>query len=317
MSKKVTVLGFYGKKNTGDEAYKLAFPLIFPNFDFHFTDKLENVHDYVFLGGGNVLQSYFINQLSSINIPKYAMSVNAHAKDVAKYSHIFEKMFIRNMCEGVKQVPDYTFVLSPDRQNGKNLIRNIFQSQKADLYSRVIVVVMNAYVCSDHASLARDHINFDKVCYDLAKIMDTTSASFLFLPFGNGFPHNDRIANSFLYSKCKFWNKNAILYDEITVLDTLDIMAACNMSIGTRLHSAIFSCIGGTPFIDIGHHDKSKLFLETINKDWGINYWHFNSDKTKALIDDFLVNEDSYREELLKIAARNKDELTTLQLEIL
>lgn len=310
-----TVLGWYNHGNIGDEAYKIAFPKIFPNQKFTFTDVLPNNCERVFLGGGDVLQKYFLDQLKQTKAPKYAMSINMKCNETRHYIDMFDKMFIRNICPSTDKlfpVADFAFVLEPNFERGKELIKKMFQQHKAELYEKVIVIVMNAYLCSDEATLARDHITFDKVCYDLARIMDNTQASFLLLPFGNGFPHNDRLANSALYAKCKFWKKNVILYNELSVQNTLDVVSAANMLIGTRLHASIFACIGGTPFIDLTHHDKTQLFLESINKDWGVNYWNFNTERLKILMTDFLVNEEKYKQDLLMTTKKNRELLLNI-----
>lgn len=311
---KTSVLGWYNHGNIGDEAYKLAFPKIFPNHDFTFADIIPNC-ERVFLGGGDVIQPYFLSKLEKLKIPKYAMSVNIKPQNISKYNETFCKLLVRNIVpasKNVMTVPDFTFVLEANPQRGKKIIERLFQENKADLYNRVIVIVLNSYLCAGEATLARDHITFDKVCYDLARVMDNTPSSFLLLPFCNGFPNNDRLAASFLYTKCKYWKKHVILYKELSVQGTLDVISAANMLIGSRLHASIFSCIGGTPFIDLTHHDKTALFLESINKDWGVNYWNFSVDRLKGLMNDFETNEQAHKENLLQIAARNRSSLFDL-----
>ncbi len=311
-----TVLGWYDHSNIGDEAYKIAFPKIFPDHKFTFTDQLPKENERIFLGGGDVLQSYFLDQLKKSKAPKYAMSVNIKCQELPQYLEMFNQLFIRNVCSTTNKtlsIPDFSFMLEPDPENGKKLIAKMFEEAKADLYDKVIIVVLNAYLCSGEAALARDHIAFDKLCYDLAKIMDSTAASFLLLPFGNSFPHNDRLAASALYPRCKFWKKNVLLYRELSVQGTLDVVSAANMLIGSRLHASIFATIGGTPFVDITHHDKTMLFLESINKDWNVNYWNFSVERLKAFMGDFLANEQHHRTYLLDVARRNRLLLLDLQ----
>src|ERR1019366_6965568 len=130
----------------------------------------------------------FLDQLKKTKVPKYAMSVNIKNENIKPYLDIFKQCFVRNICQitdKVLSVPDFAFVLEANPEQGKKTIKRLFQENNADLYERVIIVVLNAYLCPTESALARDHINFDKVCYDLAKIMDTTPASFLLLPFGN------------------------------------------------------------------------------------------------------------------------------------
>ncbi len=298
MKPKIKVLGYYGAKNIGDEAYKLAFPFLFPEYDLTFTNKLTGPEETVILGGGDVLNPHFLNQLYHAK-HKHAMSVNS--KNVTG----FDSVIARDKRRGFQYLPDFAFILSSDRDRGKTLIKQIFDRNNADLYNNLVVVVMNSFLVPVEDTLARDHLTFEKVCYDLARLCDSVSASFMMLPFGNGFPRNDRIANSAVYMKCKFWKKNVVVYDELSVQDTLDICAAADAMIATRLHASIFSCIGGTPFVDLTHHDKTTCFLETIDRQhWGISYWHMDIDRVKTILVDFLTND--HRTALEKIASQNR-----------
>src|SRR5271156_1919935 len=55
----VLVYGFYNHGNYGDELFKDAFKLIFPELNFTFTDRITvdqlSVADAVFFGGGSFL----------------------------------------------------------------------------------------------------------------------------------------------------------------------------------------------------------------------------------------------------------------------
>ena len=141
--------------------------------------------------------------------------------------------------------------------------------------------------------------------------MDDTNASFVFIPFGGGDPQNDRITNGLAYAKCKFWKKNLMIYDQLSVQDTLDIFAAADASINTRLHASIFSTITGTPFIDLIHHDKNRVFVHSIMRpQWGLDYWHFNLNSARQLLNQFLGDKrKSDQKELLQIADKNREML--------
>jgi polysaccharide pyruvyl transferase WcaK-like protein len=312
----VAVLGWYGHSNIGDEAYKIAFPKIFPEINFTFQDKLEKRPECVILGGGDVIQPDFIKQINKFpEIPCFAMSVNLTSANYGLCKR-FNKLFVRNFVQDIKNVefmPDFTFVLTPDPQHGRELIEKQFNLEKAHLYEKVIVVTMNSYLSHGDNQLARDYINFERVCFEIAHVIDGINASVLLLPFGNGYPLNDRINNAFLYSKCKWWQKNLLVLDKFSVQDTLDIISAANVVIGTRLHSLIFACISGTPFIDLQHHSKTRFFLESIGKtEWTVDYWHFSSHKLNEIVADLLESEQIYRKELLEITNNNRHMLSKL-----
>jgi len=311
--KPISVLGWYNFDNIGDESYKLSFPRLFPGYDFIFSDKVDENAEIVILGGGDVLYPSFFDALKKApQAKKYAFSVNFRTdKLVMDNLAIFDKIISRNRVN-INQpnlfcYPDFTFILKSNKERGHRLISKLFNKYKCDLYKNVVVVVMNSFLCVRENSLARDYIAFDKVCYDLSKLMDSTSASFIFLPFGNGFPQNDRIANSAVYSYCKFWKKNLLVFDKLEIQDYLDIFGAADAAITTRLHGGIFSCIGSTPFIDLNHHTKTKLLLDWIGKpEWGVDYWHFDYHKTKTLLEDFLANKEFHKNEMGKINVASK-----------
>lgn len=305
--KKVTVLGWYGHRNIGDEAYKLAFPKLLPNYKLEFTNYLNGPTTTIILGGGDVINPHFINQISRYTTAdKYAFSVSTTGA-VEQYLKLFKRILSRD-----KDVPDFTFALDGNAKRGRMLIEAAFADAGAELYERLVVITMNTFLCQGESKLARDHVNFDRVCFELAKTIDSTSASFLFLPFGNGFPTHDVIANGILYSRCKFWKKNLLWTAPIDVQDALDICAAANAVIGARLHSLIFSCIGGTPCIGISHHDKTTSFLKTIGReDWNINYWQFDPTKVDLLLNDFLLRNAYYKDVAGSICRSQKEKLAS------
>lgn len=319
MKPKVTVLGWYGQGNLGDEAYKIAFPLLFPGVEFEFVNDIKSVNSTVVLGGGDVYNAFYIDKLRRLSARKFAMSVNCTDKQLIDQSiAMFDKVFFRAhntafVNDKVRVFPDFTFILEPSILRGKELIERQFKETDSDKYERVIVVVMNSFLSVNEGLLARDYLNFEKVATDLAQIFDETSASFLFLPFTNGFPQNDRITNSVVYSRCKFWKKNSLWYRPISVQEALDICCAANLTISSRLHGDIFSVIGGTPFIDLTHHSKTHAFLDFINRpEWSVNYWKFDGERLANLI-GAMVGDKKERFLLEKLASGFRSELKTVQ----
>lgn len=237
--KVVTALGWYGKMNCGDESYKLAFPSLFPDYEWRFTDKLTaevvGESDAIVLGGGDIMSDPFLNQLAFVEKPKHVISASCTEKtDVSKLAG-FQNIIVRDLHsveilkhKGVqaKYKPDVAFYLQPDRMRGRRLIRKEFNNQKADQYEKTVVVVMNGYLADAESNSydVRKFICFHKLAYDLGHIMDYTPASFIFLPFGQQFPWDDRAPNMWVAQKCKFWKKNLVIWSEPSVQNVLDII---------------------------------------------------------------------------------------------
>ena len=317
----IHVLGWYDHNNIGDEAYKIAFPKLFKNYEFTFGEKIKGKPDTIILGGGDVLSPKFLKTLDAHpQAKKYAFSINLRPELIGPQLSQFERIISRNFVDlrtvdnyKIQCFPDFTFVLEGNKGNGKQLIKELFSKHNSELYENVIVLTLNSFLCVREKILARDYVAFDKICYDLSKLMDNTNASFILIPFGNGFPQNDRISNAFVYANAKFWKKNLLVFEQLSIQETLDIFAAADAAITTRLHSAIFSCIGGTPFIDITHHTKNQMFMDFIGKpEWSLNFWHLDYYKALDLLKDFINNKEFFREQVSNINISSKKLLSQI-----
>jgi polysaccharide pyruvyl transferase WcaK-like protein len=321
----IFTLGFFDKQNLGDESYKDTFRALFPQHNFTFLDHIKkNVIDnneIVFLGGGNVLRTAYIKELQKIKDKKiYGFSVGME-EDLTFEPNLFEHVYARDektynnlkkMNVSCSYLPDAAFILQGNPSEGLNWLKSKFKEEKLDLYENIIVVIINSYMLnSSLSSLSRDSITFLKFSYDLARIADETNASFVFIPFGTSMPIDDRISNSWVASKCKYWKKNLVVFDRINYRTALNIISAGNLTISSRLHSSIFSYVSGTPFIDITHHSKNELFLKSINKEnYSIPFWNFDSNKMKNLIGE-LINQPKHTE-AIPIAKKIWDEVNAI-----
>jgi polysaccharide pyruvyl transferase WcaK-like protein len=312
----INVLGFYGKHNVGDESYKLSFPKIFPQRQFEFTSKIDNEPEQCILGGGNVISDHFLDQIYKLKCPKLSMSVSITKNDPIDRLNIFGKILVRDFAsqELLKQhniqseyAPDFAFILEPQPID----LTPYFAGK--DQYEKKVAVVLNSYLLSDGSWLAREFINFERVVLELASVFDTTPASFIFVPFSTGEPFDDRVSNAWLSSRCKFWKKNVVIYEPLDPQTTLNIISSVDAVISSRLHSSIFSCIAGKPFIDLTHHSKNLKFLESIyKKDWSVSYWHFDSSKFTSLLNGFLFDSKDYYTELETITKQHRKILERL-----
>lgn len=319
--KNVCVLGFYGKGNIGDESYKVAFNRLFPKFNLTFVNSFSKVKesdfDLIFLGGGDVLNEGFLDQIQHVEIPVYAISVNGNPKIHKSKLEPITKALIRDKqtlsCLPKTKfptfAPDASFALKPNNINGQRLLSRYFQDRER--YGKTVAVVMNAYLFVDYDRKAsnQDTVEFAKLAYDLAYVADNSPYSFLFLPFSTGMPWDDRLANSFVASKIKFWQKNNNVYDVLTPQETLDIISACDAMISSRLHSSIFSTIAAVPFIDLTHNHKNKWYLETIDYQNFLQYRNIERNALKEMLNKILYTGKEIADALAKVADAQKTRL--------
>lgn len=80
-NKRIIVMGYFDHKNIGDEQYKLTFKYIFEKYlheDYIITyisfDKIDRFlfysTDIIVVGGGDILNNYFIDKLRSVFLKK-------------------------------------------------------------------------------------------------------------------------------------------------------------------------------------------------------------------------------------------------------
>lgn len=328
---KVLVYGWYNKGNVGDESYKLSFPRLFPGCDFTFTSHLDNSlldgKDCLVLGGGNILDKKYVSAISKAvrdsgwDKPIHAFSVGygdlgMTKEDINMFSSIRvrdEKAVSRIASRGYSSVeycPDAAFCMEPDIENGRRLWKEYYERQGLELYDKKVVVVFNAHLMISHNDvLLRDGLRFFQFAYDWTQIIDHTSASFMFIPFGTHFPWDDRVPNAWIASKCKWHRKNCMVYDPPSIQETLDLIASSDALVTQRFHSTIFATLGCVPFVDIFHHDKNLSFLQENGLEgWGVPYWDFTREKAKSILDSHLSG-DSDVSKLVETRDRMQERL--------
>lgn len=299
------VLGWLNHENLGDDSYQESFRILFPDHNLTFVDRLTEKAieecEVIILGGGNILKDAFIRELQKVKGRKkiYGFSIGVEEipeHDISFFEHIFARDqlsidILKKLNIPCTLVPDAAFILEGNPEKGQKIIRERFASEKCDLYNNVVTVVVNSYMLNGSLSgLARDAFSFIKFSYDFARLLDETSASFLFVPFGTQMPHDDRTTNAWVASKCKYWKKNHVIFDRLHHQEALDLIAASNMVISSRLHSSIFSFISGTPFLDITHHSKNAMFLNLIgHQNDSVSFWQFDSDEAKEKINKLIM----------------------------
>lgn len=313
---KVNVIGWFNKTNAGDESYKLAFPLLFDNIDLRFSSSPnENVDAYI-LGGGDIVSPSFLEPLFKINKPKYLLSVSIPEKVNKNLLSQFKKIIVRDRqslenlnrlgFEGV-YLPDFAFALQPNVRRGKMLIEEIFARENTEKYERVTGVVVNSHLLPRQTTNIIDASRFEYLAHELAWVADNVNSSFLFIPFCKMMPWDDRCSACSVITKCKFWAKNTVAYENLSAQETLDIIAGLDCLISTRLHSTIFSIISATPFIDITHNHKNKNLLQTLDYEKvSIPYGRINAENIRNKIEEINDQKSLVQTEIKNMADNQK-----------
>lgn len=103
---KVIVLGFYNRKNIGDDSYKDSFKILLGskfNLEFYCMDDICEIPvdtSIVVCGGGDIINDYFMKKarhiLQGFTGPVYALSVGIPYLSCTKYLNMFDHVFVRS-----------------------------------------------------------------------------------------------------------------------------------------------------------------------------------------------------------------------------
>ena len=321
--KNIHVYGWYNKNNCGDEAYKLAFSKVFPKYKFTFTDlDAKLTSDTCIIGGGDIFNDSYVNRaLKAKN--RYIISTGVNSLSPIDKIPYFDKVIVRDKdaydqikhYKNAAYMPDIAVSLEPNKARGEELIKSL--SNRTELYEKKIGIIINAYLLPNTNSLNRDFLTFNHVASHLVNTIDTTPASFVFIPMSTGMPFDDRISNGVIAHQCKFWKKNLYITEQLGVQDTLDIISACDVVVSSRLHSTIFSMLSEVPFLDITHHDKNRRYVDSLGfSNFSVPYWYFDPIQFKSKLSTLMANDLVYKDKIKAVRLKQKEILTKVSNQI-
>lgn len=146
-------------------------------------------------------------------------------------------------------------------------------------------------------------VEFEKYCQDF---YHSHGASFIIFPQSRG-PGNfedDRMISKTLFSRLKKTIPESNLYypqlpEDVSPYVIIDLLSKADLALTTRLHSAIFSFISGTPVISINYQHKG----EGIMRELGIGKFcldieKIDAEKIKKISNHILEDKDKFEFEM-------------------
>lgn len=86
------------------------------------------------------------------------------------------------------------------------------------------------------------------------------------LLFATNYP-NDLIVARDIVNEINYQGRIELIENRLSVPEIISLIAACDVMIGTRLHSLILSLVAGTPFLAFSYQSKVKAFCNRIGLD--------------------------------------------------
>lgn len=273
MTYSILVLGFYNRHNIGDEMYKMMIPQIFPqaNFTFVCTDdifEIPNHYDFVICGGGDIINAYFMQKiellLSNYTGRVYGFSIGIPYESETRYLHLFDHVFVRSLNDyklACTELGSINVTLIPDAAFALNTIHKQLTSKK-------IIGICLAQPAFHNNANAKSIIN--NICNALSKYYySNNNISFILLSFNhskNKEEESDFYINNIIFDKLNKLNIPITNKTDITTFhNMIETINNCNIILGMRYHSIVFSLILNKPIIALYSCQKVHNIVHDYN----------------------------------------------------
>ena len=288
----IVVVGYFGKSNLGDNLFTEAFPKLFPEHTFAFTDMLTidqvSKADAIFFGGGSYLDAPPFVKPEAIDklIEKPILYIGVGAEtnihpghkallQKAKLVAIRSPKFLSKM----KEINPNTIVI-PDivcSLGSKNNLKRIAKS---------LLFIPNVEVVPRWNDPHWKHSAFTSFKCEVAQVLDALVADkwmVRFLPLCTSDVKNDEwaateIINAMDARGSTYRAGTVRNYDQFTSL-----VGNYELVITQRYHGIIGSELSLTPYIALAHHDK--LFSGVMNSGTFLSYFETSKASLMNAID--------------------------------
>lgn len=275
---KILVLGFYNRKNIGDDSYTLAFPKILgtTNISFVCVDDIEELPDnidVVICGGGDVVNDYFMKKIQYLLKDflgrSYAVSVGIPYTDSINYLSMFDHVFVRSKT-------DYNLTAEIIGEENVTFINDAAFSIQVPPIKRIVTPFTRIGICLAqpyfHNNIHK-RLLINSFVKSLQNIYESNNnIEFHLVPF-NQMTHShhecDFIINDAIENKLQKRGIPVVNHSELnSPLKILSFFQRnLDMVIGMRYHSIVFSMLTNRRFIPIYVSQKIDNLLTDINYD--------------------------------------------------
>jgi polysaccharide pyruvyl transferase WcaK-like protein len=265
---RISIVGWYGKKNVGDECFRHVLSDFFSGHEIEFVTppSICSKPDVVILGGGAVASPFYLNNLP-LDVPRYAIGI-----DMAYESEIdllekaqFKEIIVRNHTDlnsmrnklscPTHWFPDLAFYL---KQEG-----DIVDHFKRHKQKKTLGVFATDYI---NPAIDRPVSKFADRAWSfkikLAAKLDQLSEGYeiMLIPCSTGGYGDDRRINLDLAAFMK--NEPTNVMETLNPQEMINLTGGLDAAICMRFHAHIFCMITQTPFVSIGLTRKVNLFLK-------------------------------------------------------
>ena len=313
----IKIIGYYNHYNAGDEQYKISFLQILNTYlnseyqcDFLDCDQIYNKHfderDIIILGGGDVLNNYFLDKIHkrfintnnliiavSVGLPYVETLIKSDKLNIISYIflrttfdlNLFKKYFFEDrifylpdislVLNQTSQITHITNIITPKIIENENTEINHYIEKLENIKKtnkQIVVLSLSRHIYNKNYLTNYNNIitNLSLFCKNLINL----NYHIVFLPFNTSSINtneNDIIIHNDIIELLHNINDNiTIINKQLYATNILSIFKLADLSIPMRFHACLFSIYTNTPIIPIYTTRKIKNLLNEL--EWEYKY---------------------------------------------
>lgn len=313
------VIGYYNHYNAGDEQYKISFLNVLntylrSEFTCEFFDcdniynKCFNESDIIILGGGDVLNNYFLDKIHkhfhntnnlilafSVGLPYIDTLIKTDKLNIISYIflrttadlNLFKQYFFEDR---IFYLPDISLILKQNNLKDITLNTNDIKNnyiEKIKIHKnankKIVIVSLSRHIYNKDYTTNYTNIitKFSQFC----KILSSLNYHIVFLPFNTNpinINENDIIIHNDILKLLNDTDDNTnnditFINEELNSSEILSIFELADLSIPMRFHACLFAFYTNTPIIPIYTTRKIKNLLNEF--EWEYQYELIKNEK--------------------------------------
>lgn len=270
---RILVLGFYHRRNLGDDLFEEIMPYIFPDdlLTFVNVDDLNinsiglRSYDVLICGGGDLINDYFHHKMAHaaklFHGPIIAMSLGIPYPSLIDkgYLDYFDHVFLREKTDLLQlqyrlgaqyahALPDMGFYMA---NRNEVVPRGIYKRKPNKIgFFLAQPVHIHSHVVDGLVGLINHLLQKD---YEVVLYRFNTSVNKI---------ENDALINEQVKSRCLQYNNLTVDNNAYTIWEMVNQMKTLQMAVCMRFHAHILCTVANTPFLSISGTRKVQLFVK-------------------------------------------------------